>query len=469
MRPVKNRVTHPVRSGRGRRRRSLRLSAALGSAFAMATLAACGGAGTWGSGSADQIVVAIVTNSQMSDAISLSDRFEADNPDTSLRFVSLSENEARAKITASVATGGGEFDVVMISNYETPMWADNGWLVNLQPYAEKTEGYDPEDFIPTVRESLSYEGDLYSVPFYGESSFLIYRKDLFKQAGLEMPAKPTWEQVEGFAKKLDDPEKGMSGICLRGLAGWGEVLAPLDTVINTFGGRWFDMDWNATLDSPESKEAINFYIDTVRKYGTPGAAQASFSECATQYTQGNAAMWYDATSAVGTVESKEDSKVVGKNGYVQAPVKETDSSGWLYSWSLGIPKTSKNVDAAWKFMAWMTDKDYMKLVGNEIGWSAVPPGSRLSTYEIPEYAKAAEAFAEPTLTAMKNADQENPTVDPVPYVGIQFVRIPEFQDLGTRVGQQMSAAIAGQITTEEAIAQSQAYAEAVGKSYQEDN
>ncbi len=466
--PPTDRVTGPVPRTRSHRPRGLRRwQAAVAAVAAGVLLAACGGAGTWGSSADNQIVVAIVTNSQMEDAISLSDRFEKDNPDISLRFVSLSENEARAKITASVATDGGEFDVVMISNYETPMWAENGWLVNLQPYAEKTEGYDPQDFIPTVRESLSYKGDLYSVPFYGESSFLVYRKDLFKQAGLKMPAEPSWDQVRKFAEKLDDPKTGMSGICLRGLAGWGEVLAPLDTVINTFGGRWFDQDWNATLDSKESKAAINFYVDTVRKYGTPGAAQASFAECATQYTQGNAAMWYDATSMVGTVESKADSQVVGKNGYVQAPTQQTEHSGWLYSWSLGIPKTSENVDAAWKFMSWMTDKDYMKLVGNEIGWTAVPPGSRLSTYEIPEYAKAAKAFAEPTLTAMKAADQESPTVDPVPYVGIQFVRIPEFQDLGTRVGQQMSAAIAGQITTEEAIAQSQAYAEAVGKTYQE--
>ncbi|MFP5347109.1 MAG: ABC transporter substrate-binding protein [Actinomycetes bacterium] len=430
------------------------------------TLAACGGAGTWGSGGADQIVIAIITNSQMSDAISLSNRFEAEHPDIKLRFVALSENEARAKITASVATGGGEFDVVMISNYETPMWAKNGWLVDLQPYADATKGYEPQDFIPSVREALSVDGHLYSVPFYGESSFLVYRKDLFEQAGLTMPDHPTWQQVHDFAAKLNDPAKRMAGICLRGLAGWGEVLAPLDTVINTFGGRWFDMDWNAQLDSPQSSAAIKFYVDLVRKYGEPGAAQSGFSGCATQYTQGNAAMWYDATSMVSTVESKKDSKVVGKNGYVQAPVKETKASGWLYAWSLAIPKTSKHPDKAWEFMAWMTDKDYMKLVGNEIGWAAVPPGSRLSTYQIPQYAEAAKAFAGPTLTAMENADPKHPTVDPVPYTGIQFVGIPEFQDLGTRVGQQMSAAIAGQISVEDAIAQSQQYAESVGATYQ---
>lgn len=458
-------MTRSRRTGSTGRRRT-----AAAGLVTCALLAGCGGAGTWGSGGgADQIVVAIVTNSQMSDAISLSDRFEEEHPDISLRFVALSENEARAKITASVATGGGEFDIVMISNYETPMWADNGWLVNLQPYADATEGYDPEDFIPSIRESLSVDGDLYSVPFYGESSFVVYRKDLFEQAGLEMPDRPTWEEVRDFAAELHDPAQGMSGICLRGLAGWGEVLAPLDTVINTFGGRWFDMDWEAQLDSPESQEAIRFYVDTVREYGTPGAAQTGFSGCATQYTQGNAAMWYDATSMVSTVESESDSTVVGLNGYAQAPVMETDASGWLYAWSLAIPATSESPDEAWEFISWMTDKDYIELVGNEIGWSAVPPGSRLSTYEIPEYAEAAAAFAEPTLTALEAADPDNPTVEEVPYRGIQFVGIPEFQDLGTRVGQQMSAAIAGQITTDEAIEQSQRYAENVGASYQEDS
>jgi len=431
-------------------------------------LAGCGGAGSWTSGGEDALVVAIVSNAQMSDAISLSDRFTAENPGIGVNFVSLSENEARAKITSSVATGGGEFDVVMISNYETPIWAENGWLVNLQPYADSTEGYDPDNFIPSVRESLSYEGDLYSVPFYGESSFLVYREDLFEQAGLEMPQQPTWDQVAEFARQLHDPEAGMSGICLRGLAGWGENLAPMNTVINTFGGRWFDEEWNATLDSAEVTEAVQFYVDLVRDAGEPGAATAGFSDCGNRYAQGNAAMWYDATSMVGVTESETDSTVAGKNGYAQAPVVETESGGWLYSWSLAIPRTSEKQDEAWEFMAWMTDKDYMRLVGEELGWERVPPGSRLSTYEIPEYAEASQAFAEPTLTAMENATDENVRVDPVPYSGIQFLGIPEFQDLGTRVGQQMSAAIAGRISVEEALEQSQLYAETVSRSYQEE-
>jgi sorbitol/mannitol transport system substrate-binding protein len=449
-------------------RRTRTTAGVCGLLIAASTATGCAGAGTIGHGGSDTITVAIIANPQMEDAIGLTPEFFEDKYGINVDFITLPENEARAKITASVATGGGEFDVVMISNYETPQWAANGWLTNLQPYADETEGYDPDDFFPSIREALSYKGDLYSVPFYGESSFLVYRKDMFEQAGLTMPKQPTWPQVRELAKKLDDPDNDVSGICLRGLAGWGENLAPLNTVVNTFGGRWFDEQWDAQLTEEPFTEAVEFYVDLVQDYGEPGAATSGFSECVTRYSQGQAAMWYDATSMVSTIESEVDSTVVGKNGYAPAPVVETDTSGWLYSWSLGIPETSDNKDEAWEFVSWMTNKDYIRLVGEELGWARVPPGSRLSTYEIPQYAKQAKAYAEPTLTAMKTVDPRKPTVDPVPYTGIQFVGIPEFQDLGTRVSQQISAAIAGQQTVEAALDQAQGYAEVVGDSYQED-
>ncbi len=429
------------------------------------TLTGCAGAGSFASGGGQTVTIAMVSNSQMQDAISLSGEFERANPGIKLKFVSLSENEARAKITSSVATGGGEFDVVMISNYETPQWAANGWLTDLSPYQARTPGYDPQDFISSLQKSLSYKGDMYSVPFYGESSFLMYRKDLFAKAGLAMPDQPTWDQVAQFAAKLDDPAHGHSGICLRGDPGWGEVLAPLDTVINTFGGRWFDENWHAQLTSPQVEKAVQFYVDLVRAHGEPGAATAGFSECATQLSQGDTAMWYDATSAVGVLEDPASSKVVGKIGYVLAPTVQKPNSGWLYTWSLGIPKTSKDPGAAWKFVSWMTSKEYINHVGEKLGWSHVPPGSRNSTYQIPGYAAASQAYGPVTLQAMSTVDPEHPTVQPVPYTGIQFLAIPEFQDLGTRVSQQISAAIAGRESVQTALEQSQQYAETVGKSY----
>jgi sorbitol/mannitol transport system substrate-binding protein len=461
---VKTQADSPVAARLPAGRRALRKLSACVAAAGLVLTAGCAGAGSIGA-SDKTVTIAMVSNSQMTDARQLSSRFEAENPDIKLKFVTLSENQARAKITASTAMGGGEFDVVMISNYETPQWAENGWLVNLSDYIKNTPGYDQNDFIPSLREALSYDGDMYSVPFYGESSFLMYRKDLLEQAGITMPHDPTWQQVADAAKKLNGPD--MVGICLRGKPGWGEVLAPLDTVINTFGGRWFDMDWNAQLTSPEVEKAVQFYVDNVREYGEPGAATSGFGECATQFSQGRAAMWYDATSAVNTVESPDSSTVVGKVGYAMAPKVEKPNPGWLYTWSLGIPKSSDKKDAAWKFISWMTSKDYIKLVGETLGWERIPPGSRLSTYQIPQYRDISAAYGPITLDSINHADSAKPTVQPVPYTGIQFLAIPEFQDLGTRVSQQISAAIAGQKSVKDALEQSQKYAEVVGRTYQE--
>ncbi|WP_048876945.1 ABC transporter substrate-binding protein [Saccharomonospora saliphila] len=446
------------------RRAARRIAALLASLSVVVT--GCAGAGAMG-GDDRTLVVAIVANPQMNDAIALSDRFERANPGVSLRFVSLPENQARAKITASTATQGGEFDVVMISNYETPQWAANGWLNNLQPHIDANPGYDGEDFIPSIREALSYQGDMYAVPFYGESSFLAYREDLFAEAGLTMPENPTWEQIAEFAAVLDDDAAGVAGICLRGKPGWGESLAPFNTVVNTFGGRWFDEDWNARLDTPEFRAATEFYVDLVREHGEVGAASAGFTECGTRYTQGQAAMWYDATVMAGTNEDPASSTVVGKSGYAPAPVRDTPAGGWLYTWALAMPASTEHPDLAWRFMRWMTDKEYVRTVGEELGWNRVPPGCRLSTYEIPEYREAAAAYAEPTLEGIRDANQRQTMTRPVPYPGIQFVGIPEFQDLGTRVSQQLSAAIAGRITVDEALRQSQEYADTVGKAYRE--
>lgn len=453
-----------------RRRRTLhRLAAAL-SAVTLTFLTGCAGAGSFGA-SDNEVTIALVSNSQMTDAQELSSRFEAENPGTKLKFITLSENQARAKITMSTAMGGSEFDVVMISNFETPQWARDGWLLNLSDYARETPGYDEGDFISSLRDSLSYEGDMYAVPFYGESSFLMYRKDLFEQAGIQVNQdpnyQPTWQEVRDWAKQLKTDDR--AGICLRGKPGWGEVLAPLNTVINTFGGRWFDEQWNAQLNSPEVKEAVNFYVDTLRESGELGAASTGFQECANLFGQGQTAMWYDATSAVSVLEDPNSyPELQGKIGYLSAPIVEKPNSGWLYTWALGIPKAAKNPDGAWKFISWMTSKDYMKLVGNELGWARVPPGSRTSTYtDLPEYEAISQSYGPLTLRSIENATPNAPTVEPVPYTGVQFVGIPEFQDLGTRVSQQISAAIAGQKSVEDAMNQAQEYAEVVGQTYQE--
>jgi polyol transport system substrate-binding protein len=424
-------------------------------------LGGCTWAGAGGGTGSGTVTVAIVANPQMRDIQELTKEFNREHPDITVRYVTLPENEARARITQDVATKAGQFDVVMIGTYEAPIWGRNGWLTELNDYAAEDTEYDVDDLMPAVRKGLSADGELYAVPFYGESSMLMYRKDLFDEAGLTMPERPTWTEVADFARQLKTSDR--AGICLRGLPGWGEQLAPLDTVINTFGGRWYDMDWNAQLTSPATAKAVDFYINLIKDAGEPGAPNAGFSECLTAYTQGQAAMWYDATVAAGSLEDPEVSNVVGKNGYAPAPVMETDWSGWLWAWSLAIPKTAKDPDAAWEFLSWATSKEYIRMVGERLGWERVPPGSRLSTYDIPEFIDAGKGSAEVTLDALKTIDPNKATKEPVPYTGIQYVQIPEFQDLGTRVSQQFAAVLAGSKSVEDALKTAQDEAEAVAE------
>ncbi|SNR36245.1 sorbitol/mannitol transport system substrate-binding protein [Haloechinothrix alba] len=446
------------------RRRSTRLRTAYGVALSAVVLAvpACAGAGGGGGGSGETITIATVGNPQMQDIEQLSSEFESEH-DISVEFVTLPENELRDQVTQDIATGAGQYDIVTIGTYETPIWAENEWIEPLDEYASE-DGYDVDDILTPVRDALSYEDTLYAAPFYGESSFLMYREDLLDEAGLTMPEQPTWEEVAELAAELDEEESGTAGICLRGLPGWGEVLAPLNTIIHTFGGRWYDEDWNAQLTSEETTEAVQFYVDLVREHGQPGAANSGFTECMTAVSQGDAAMWYDATVGASSLEDPNESDAAGRMGYAQAPVQETEHGGWLWAWSLAIPSTSERKDAAWEFISWATSKEYIQLVGEELGWTRVPPGSRASTYEIPEYQEEAGEFAEPTLEAIEGVDVNQPGLHEQPWVGVQYIAIPEFQDLGTRVSQEISAAIAGRQSVTEALDKAQSYAEETAES-----
>jgi sorbitol/mannitol transport system substrate-binding protein len=383
-----------------------------------------------------------------------------------LKFVVLPENDLRAKVTEDVGLGAGNYDIVTIGTYDTPFWATNNWIVSLEPLfqgmaADKAKAYDRDDILPPIRSALSKDGQQYAIPFYGESSMLFYRKDLLAAAGIKMPEAPTWDQVYDMAKKLNKPSAGQYGIALRGLPGWGQNMAVFDTLINTFGARWFDMKWNPQFDTPEMKKAWEFYKKIITDAGEPGATTAGYTECLALMSSGKAAMWYDATVSAGTLQGA-DSKVKGKIGYALAPTVKKSNAGWLWAWSLAIEASSKNKDAAFKFLTWATSKDYIQLIGDNVGWAQVPPGTRVSTYNNPKY-KAAADFATMTLNAIKNANYDKPTVDPVPYKGVQYVSIPEFQGLGEEVAQELAAYLSGNKSLDDALAASQAAALRVAK------
>ncbi|MBC2900321.1 ABC transporter substrate-binding protein [Streptomyces cupreus] len=442
---------------------------AVTAAAAGSLLVACSGAGGSANsgGGSESINVLMVGNPQMEDIAKLTKNTFTKDTGIKVNFTILPENELRDKVTQDVATQAGQYDVATIGAYEVPIWEKNGWLHELSSYADEDASFDKADLLKPMVTSLSgSDGKLYALPFYGESSMLMYNKDVMEAKGITVPERPTWQQIADIAAKVDGAEPGMRGICLRGLAGWGELGASLTTVVNTFGGTWFTKDWKAQVNTPEFKKATNFYVDLVREHGEAGAAQAGFTECLNAMSQKKVAMWYDATSAAGSLEDPSSSKIAGHVGYAYAPTVETKSSGWLWSWAWALPKTTKKADAASKFMLWASSKEYEKLVGEELGWSRVPAGKRASTYELPEYQKAAASFGDITLKSIEQADPANPGVQPRPTVGVQYVAIPEFQDLGTKVTQEISAAIAGKTSVDKALEDGQKLAEDVAKNYQ---
>jgi sorbitol/mannitol transport system substrate-binding protein len=447
--------------------RKRRLAAAACVAAAVTAAAACssgGGSGNSASGnnsSTGTVTVAVVSNPLVTgQMIPLTQSvFEKENPGITVKFATYTEGDLRAAIEKDVSTHSNSFNAVMIGPYEAPLFAKNGWLDDLtKQYIASDPSYDASDLLPPVAKSLSYNGDLYAAPFYGESSMLYYNKTLLKAAGITMPEHPTWTEVAADAAKLNKPGSE-AGICLRGLAGWGDNMASLDTVINTFGGEWYNTNWQAQLNSPADTAAINFYVNLVKADGESGASNDSFNQLLTLYGQGKCAMWYDSTVAATSLASTYPS-VYANTGYAFAPVDKTTSSGWLWSWSLGIPQGVSDQSAAWKWISWATSKQYDSLVASKYGWSAVPPGSRTSLYSNANYLKAAAPFANITLQSIDGTDPDHPTVNPVPYVGIQYADIPQFETLGMSVGQQIAGAIAGTESVNQAISTAQSEASA---------
>ena len=398
------------------------------------------------------LTIATVNNSDMIRMQRLTGDFTSKNPGVTLKWVTLEENVLRQRVTTDIATKGGQFDVLTIGTYEVPIWAKQGWLLPLEKLGP---GYDVDDLIPPIRAGLTVNGKLYAAPFYGESSMIMYRKDLFEKAGLKMPAAPTWDFIADAAKKLTDRPTETYGICLRGKPGWGENMALLTAMANSFGARWFDEKWKPEFDGPEWKRTLTFYVDLMKAAGPPGASTNGFNENLALFNAGKCGMWIDATVAASMVSNPRESKVADKVGFALAPTAGLGKgANWLWAWTLAVPAGSKKADAAEKFIAWATSKDYIALVASKEGWANVPPGTRKSLYSNPEYLKAAP-FAKVTLDSINTADPINGTVKPKPYVGVQFAAIPEFQGIATAVGQQFAAALTGASTVDAALASAQ--------------
>lgn len=398
--------------------------------------------------------------------------YEAENATVSIAV--LPENDLRQRLETEASTGGTTYDMFVIGPYEALNWANFGWLENLEPYFDAMSDdelaqYDREDLIPAMQDSLSMDGDAYALPFYGESAFIMYNMDLFEENGLTMPEQPTWQELYEFAQEINNPEEDVIGMTMRSAPGWGMSGAPFVTMVNAFGGRFYDMDWNATVDTPEQRAAWQMYHDIITETGQEAIVSTGYNEAIALMQAGDAGIYYDATSIAPPLESSE-SEIAGRVGYALPPEGPEYLSQWLWNWAFGINPNSSQAkkEAVFDFMLWATSKEYIELSYEEDSTGAItPPASRASTYEMEGYADV--PYADMTLETLELIDFTAPTVDPVPYQGLQYIAIPEFSDVGTRMTEWLAAYLVGDMSLDQAIRNTQqAFEEAaVDGGYQE--
>ncbi len=400
---------------------------------------------------AKKLTIAIVNNGHMENMKKVAEAYTKETG-VQLNWVSLEEGVLREQVTSDTATGGGQYDIINIGMQEAPIWGKAKWIEPLNFGAE----YDMDDLLPAIRNGLSYEGTLYAAPFYGESSMVMYRKDLTDAAGVTIKDNDSWDNIKKAAAAIHKPDAGVYGACLRGKPGWGDNMAFITTMVNSFGGAWFDKDFKPALNTDAWKKAITFYVDLLGNYGPPGSEGNSFNEILALYNEGKCGMWIDATIAASFL-------TVDNVAYAQSPnAGNPVGANWLWAWAMAVPAGSPNADEAKKFIQWATSKDYIKAVANhpDFGWGKVPTGTRSSTYAYPEF-KAAAKFAGAEMAAIESAAPA--ATDLKPYVGVQFAAIPEFPEVGGVVAQEMAAALSGAKSVDEALAASQAAAEKIMK------
>lgn len=400
---------------------------------------------------AQDLTIAIVGNGASSQMRELASDFTKKNPEIQLHWIALKEDILRRWVVADIATNRGQYDIITINAYELPIWAKEGWLISLD---DLHVSYDVDDILPAIRDGSSVDGSLYAAPFYVEGAMVMYRKDLMKKAGLTMPKAPSWNFIRKAAKILTDKDEEIYGICVRGKAGWLDNVAFLTSMAHSFGAKWFDLEWNPQFDSDAWKETLNFYLDMMEESGPAEASSSGFSENFSLFQNGKCGIWIDDTYAASSVTNSVYSEVHGQVGFALLPHQDPGNrADWFWTWNLAIPVSSKKVATAKKFISWATSKDYPALLASKWKWTNAPPGTRASFYENPKYAKV--PFAQVMLDGINSADSKNPAVEPVPYIGVHFVAIPEYQSIAMGVGQQFSDALAGRISADVALKNAQ--------------
>lgn len=324
------------------------------------------------------------------------------------------EDQLTQKLTVEMTSGASTIDVFMTRPLqEGRLFSKNKWYETLNPYLSDTAktpaAWDWKDYQKAAVDAVTLNGNVYAVPIVTEWEMLFYRKDLFEQAGLKPPA--NLEELEAAAKKLHNPEKEMYGIVSRGQRG--AAVTQFSSYLYEFGGD-FIKDGKAVIGSPESVKAIQYYGRLLKNYGPPGVTNMSWPQAQALMASGKVAMWTDASTLLAGLLDPAKSKVADKIGLAMFPAGPNGSKPFnVVPWAVSVSAQSKNKEAAWEFVKWLSSKEVMKkaqIAGNTTARNSVWSDPEVLAKLQPGLADIAKKTAEvgvpydrPVMTAVVEA------------------------------------------------------------------
>jgi ABC-type glycerol-3-phosphate transport system substrate-binding protein len=295
-------------------------------------------------------------------------KFEEDTG-IKVQVINFPENQLRDKLVQDLSTGAGQYQVIALDSMAVPEFVEANWIVPFKGVDKEAEQkYDLQDIDPAARGLLSYKDKLYALPIYAEISHMMYRKDLFEQAGVKPPT--TFDEFAAVAKQFTDKAAGKYGVAMRGLRGFGMNMSTFVTFFRGFGGQFLDETNHPIFNNDAGVKSLQFYSDLLRNYGPPGEANFSWDDVQNAFTSGKVAMIIDADNFYTRIEDPKKSTIVGKIGYANVPAGP--HGAFCNSYALGFAvsavgaKSDKQKQAAAQFILWATSYD-MQLGSVDVG------------------------------------------------------------------------------------------------------
>ena len=408
----------------------------------------------WRQAEGEAITVAVIPASYFENLISLQPQFEA-LTGIKLRFEKVPPGQIRQKALLDLSSKTGTYATHAADPMYYPLYVSNKWVEPLDKYLNDASLTDAawfrfDDIIKAWRDANSVDGKPYGVPYDGEVTVQVYRKDLYEAKGLK--AAETYEQLSGNAKALNDPVNRMYGLALRGFAGAGQNMYIYPSLFRGHGGSWGS--GNAiVVNSPEAVRALTWYVETLTAYAPPAVRNWNWPDIADAFSQGTVATYIDAHSSAAVITNPEKSKVVGKIAYARwpkGPNGKRVTSIWNWGFPINAALSDRAKKATWLFIEWAASPETQA----RTSWKFAGPGkrsgvNRLSLWRSPEFAAAMKDAGDNFIPAALESLEQDTDVDWRP-------RVPQWPAIGETMGTAIQSALVGQKQPKEALDEAQA-------------